>query len=806
MRKWKRALAAVMAGVMMVGATGVTALADVTPTKKGWLLEEDGWRYYNQKSDGTFKAVKNVMRYEPSGTYYLKSDGLMASNEMLYLVKDPEGEANNNGKWLDWREWKKIRNNSEFAAAYEEKFGDTLGEEDIQIMFAKPSGKMATKWTMLDPVDDDGTKVTLNPNDEDEMPLDPHMNFEVSYDVDRCCWFYFNQDGALQDRIKTVEDGTYAFYENGVMRRSEWFSDKYFTMHGKMAKDVTYFLTPSDSNAAKAWFDFDESGAATEVKEGDVLENGDTLDKLANYEEINEIRFVVDGESVVQPEPGQPLTLNVGEEAVLKFTIKTPSASNAIPSKYHDVYIERGFEADGNPGMMATGFKVKMRETTTNNSSGRLRLTITPNVPGKAILALYVDDEMIRYEVECVVPENKVNDVTEAMADNVFDGSGDGLDTLRAEELKNFVKEDADTAETKMATLESSWLTNMADVAGMDGNLALSEKIDVKATNVSAEAATLDIAAAEASVAGGTLLAEKSVELAIDKPADTDALVETYSADYENIVPVDIKLNIDGTSQEELDLPVVVTMPLPEGFAAGDVIIHIHEDGTVEEITSDKYTIDTASGTVSFAVSKFSTFVFAQNKTAVEDPVVPPVVDNNSNNDDDNGSASTTTKTETVKDVVTVDDKKGMVSSTNGILTGEGENYSNWNAVVAADGSTSWTFTYADGTMAAGTVEVAADGSTFEQPAWELINGKWFAFGADGVAEDNWIWDTKLGGWFFVDINNGMLTGWQLIGNVWYYLNPVSDGNKGMCFLNRWIDGWYVDASGAWDGKAQVLN
>lgn len=65
--------------------------------------------------------------------------------------------------------------------------------------------------------------------------------------------------------------------------------------------------------------------------------------------------------------------------------------------------------------------------------------------------------------------------------------------------------------------------------------------------------------------------------------------------------------------------------------------------------------------------------------------------------------------------------------------------------------------------------------------------------------------------WFYFDRNGYMLTGWQHIVDTdgilrWYYLNPVSDGTLGACFLNGITpDGYTVNENGAWtvDGVVQ---
>lgn len=72
---------------------------------------------------------------------------------------------------------------------------------------------------------------------------------------------------------------------------------------------------------------------------------------------------------------------------------------------------------------------------------------------------------------------------------------------------------------------------------------------------------------------------------------------------------------------------------------------------------------------------------------------------------------------------------------------------------------------------------------------WELNNGAWHVFGADGYAKSGLVFDPALGGYFYIDINTGMKTGWQLIDGKWYYSNPISDSKRGIMFTDAWIDG-----------------
>ncbi len=137
------------------------------------------------------------------------------------------------------------------------------------------------------------------------------------------------------------------------------------------------------------------------------------------------------------------------------------------------------------------------------------------------------------------------------------------------------------------------------------------------------------------------------------------------------------------------------------------------------------------------------------------------------------------------------DPVKGYINMFNGIVTGNGNDYSEWKQ---SDGK--WWLEYADGTWPCG--QLAENGEQIYK--WEKINGAWYAFNTDGYAEHGWHLDAGYQGWFYIDINSGMKTGWQLIDGRWYYFNSISDGMLGRMYAGCYTpDGWYVDESGAWD-------
>ena len=163
-----------------------------------------------------------------------------------------------------------------------------------------------------------------------------------------------------------------------------------------------------------------------------------------------------------------------------------------------------------------------------------------------------------------------------------------------------------------------------------------------------------------------------------------------------------------------------------------------------------------------------------------------------SDRDDSNASVVKVSPSQSGK--VTKDSQKGYRNDEQGVITGTAnqavnDGYSHW--MKDAKG---WWLRYSDGTWPMGRAGAYH---------WEKINGRWWAFGADGYLSTGWIYDTIYQGWFYMDENQGMLTGWQFINGKWYYLNPNSDGTAGIMYTKRRTpDGWYVKEDGSWDEEA----
>ena len=148
--------------------------------------------------------------------------------------------------------------------------------------------------------------------------------------------------------------------------------------------------------------------------------------------------------------------------------------------------------------------------------------------------------------------------------------------------------------------------------------------------------------------------------------------------------------------------------------------------------------------------------------------------------------------------VIRQDSVKGTIDSTAGIITGETNSFVNDGKSHWMMDEHGWWLRFADNTYPKGIVRDSGDISH----SWEQINGNWWAFDETGYAKTGWLRDEDYGGWFYMDLEHGMQTGWVLLDGVWYYFNPISDGKRGIMYAGqRTPDGYYVDKNGVWDGR-----
>lgn len=148
--------------------------------------------------------------------------------------------------------------------------------------------------------------------------------------------------------------------------------------------------------------------------------------------------------------------------------------------------------------------------------------------------------------------------------------------------------------------------------------------------------------------------------------------------------------------------------------------------------------------------------------------------------------------------VIRQDSVKGTIDSMAGIITGETNSFANDGKSHWMLDEHGWRLRFADNTYPKGSVRESGGISH----SWEHINGNWWAFDETGYAKTGWLRDEDYGGWFYMDLEHGMQTGWVLLNGAWYYFNPVSDGKRGMMYAGqRTPDGYYVEKNGVWDGR-----
>lgn len=139
------------------------------------------------------------------------------------------------------------------------------------------------------------------------------------------------------------------------------------------------------------------------------------------------------------------------------------------------------------------------------------------------------------------------------------------------------------------------------------------------------------IASERISVLGAGMNAGKGQEvtLKISRP-DVES---PYNPDvYRNVVQFNMDLLIDGAPQKELDIPVTVTLPVPDGMNIDRLFIlhYSSADGSYETILPR----NNGDGTVSFTITQFSIFAFAET----QDEVTVDVADGDGGSSTDSSS------------------------------------------------------------------------------------------------------------------------------------------------------------------------
>ena len=773
-RNLKQKIASALIVSMMAGLTVSPAWgAENKPT---WIFEDGVWHLYDKDGD----LVKDGVKRHGRKWWAFGADGAMLTDQLYFY----------NGEIQE----------------------DDYGAGDQVNSYIYPDGHMAENtWVALT---EDGSYYT--------------------YDSGEICWYYFEGGGESGPGImkrnevgETTnkgqdEDQMFAWGDDGQMYAGTWLyvdADqgtildedtvsengwegdsrflRYFQQEGYMAKGKNLMLDDF-------WYTFQDDGMVGKVIPvasdsdadfNDAMVTQNVLATAANAEEHKIPREVVgidlisaDDEPVtdntVEAVPGKPVTLT--------YQITLASASNInIPGfrdKDHDIWLS-----------LNKSGKTRIKDDRDNS---QIVVTYTPHLVKEEKIQLFIDSPDMASDPVSIVPRLDNAKDQDTAVNNVMDSWQDaGFSTSTVLVSIQEILNSAEAEERKAEILQT--MADNDSYSALSEAYAMENSIEEAAPAVSDEASAL-LGDGQVTIAGSALNTSpnSSVQLKVDTAKDADV-----SEAYDVKEAFDLTFHIDGEAVDgELEYPVKISMPLPESLKNASNIKLFHlADGKEVAVAFSR-----SGNTITFITNSFSPYVFVGD---AEDTTEPGGSDDNnpgggssggsSSSGSGGGGGSSSSSTSSAGTVIT-DPKKGQVNSVTGIITGSGDGYSNWVATTAEDGTVTWQLRYADGSMAAGSIVTREDGTTYEQVAWELINGAWYAFGADSIAKGGMIYDVDLGGYFYVDINSGMITGWAQIDGQWRYFNPVSDGKRGIMFTDSWIDGWYVDPNGIWDGQAQA--
>ena len=190
---------------------------------------------------------------------------------------------------------------------------------------------------------------------------------------------------------------------------------------------------------------------------------------------------------------------------------------------------------------------------------------------------------------------------------NATDAVASIKDSENKEELGAAMQQDSSVAQL-MSSIEKDYLK--------ENNITVSKNIATK-VNTFMDPNAISVVGAGLNVASGNVALDVSVP---NKWVDLGRKYNNY-----NNLQCEIKLVGDNLAEHgKLAVPVLITMPIPKGLNANNLeIIHCKTDGTYERIAPK----NNGNGTISFAVTEFSTFAF-----------VSPA-ETSSNDSDNSGSA-----------------------------------------------------------------------------------------------------------------------------------------------------------------------
>lgn len=752
-KTWKKRLALVLAASMTLNAGVMTSFARWEEDKESgkWYFykDDDGTmvkgkvkqiqgKWYSFDDDGAMETDRLI---EVDGTtFYITPGGEFAANKWMFLDGEGHKCTHTGGCECKWYRFGDIEEKDgqliggvvkdgltqingawysfdpETGVMRSDELIDGISEErPWEIFYAYEDGHLATQeWVQLNA---EGHKVNRNSND--------------GY------WYYFKNvskgRGMVRDGEAEVQGKWYTFDENGHMILRDWVVAEngkkyYYQYSGERAVNKSLYIE-------NEWYKFDEAGVATTSNAA-----------RKRVEKIEPVKTVVNAE--------------VGKEVTLEFRLTEPAADKASTSDAmrnftndHDVWVDGEIEGrflSGKTDISANGVCTITYKSDKENKAGDKILLVIDDV--KAAEAVTV--------CTALPTDDKGNEITEdelAVSDIInTDKFEPGEETEAVKKLTTVYNESFD--EQKKAAFENQWLEKPEQFDKLEKAYVESQRIETKTPEVAE--GVKDKLSGTVSVAGAAFSAPagSTVELKVDVPEENweDQLDETF----DNQAAFDISLFFDGNAQtEQLNMPVVITMPLPKGFEdATDATLKLFNIHGGESLPV-KFRI-LVKGEIRFVTDKFSTYVFAMN-----DKITPTPPSGGYSGGRSSGGS-----------------RQASNNAIAGTLAGQ------W----MQDG-TGWWFRLDDGSYAV--------------DSWQYVayNGmaKWYRFDINGYICKGWFTDADGHRYYLNPVSDGqmgaMLTGWQQIDGIWYYFNTVSDGTQGALLVNTTTpDGYNVDANGQW--------
>lgn len=228
----------------------------------------------------------------------------------------------------------------------------------------------------------------------------------------------------------------------------------------------------------------------------------------------------------------------------------------------------------------------------------------------------------------CVTIKTLSSDLTNIANSEVGEASAFYDTTRTATDINSTIKDalnESTTAESALATvkkdvsksaLKTAMQTDsetLEQVKELERRYTEEKSITVKAPEVSKDAASYVDAQKIAMVGAGLNATNGDVQLSVGIPEKEEYINDKY---YKNTVQLAIELKNNSTSIHELEVPITITMPIPAGLDTNRLaILHYHEDGSVESVNLK----NNGDGTVTFTITSFSTFVFAERTETVSE-------------------------------------------------------------------------------------------------------------------------------------------------------------------------------------------